>query len=160
MIPPMWQFIKFCLIVLRAGLIQSGSGHLLLLLHSSPGVGVPRLIGIGGSLTAPPLPHHRTYGSRIRRFGSLSIITMPRRSPQALRLPSQARSGMGTHRPEELPFTTVQAFPDSRCQVLCPLLTAAGRSERLSPPSANFRGTPLPRASRSSPGVSLNTVCA
>jgi len=43
MIPPMWQFIKFCLIVLRAGLIQSGSGHLLLLLHSSPGVGVPRL---------------------------------------------------------------------------------------------------------------------
>ena len=43
MIPPMWQFIKFCLIVLRAGLIQSGSGHLLLLLYSSPGVGVPRL---------------------------------------------------------------------------------------------------------------------
>src|SRR5215510_7046121 len=28
-----------------------------------------RIIGIGGSLTAPPLPHHRTYGSRIRRFG-------------------------------------------------------------------------------------------
>ena len=25
-----------------------------------------------GSLTAPPLPHHRTYGSRIRRFGGLS----------------------------------------------------------------------------------------
>jgi hypothetical protein len=22
-----------------------------------------RLIGIGGSLAAPPLPHHRTYGS-------------------------------------------------------------------------------------------------
>jgi len=29
-------------------------------------------IGIGGSLTTPPLPHHRTYGSRIRRFGGLS----------------------------------------------------------------------------------------
>jgi hypothetical protein len=25
-------------------------------------------IGIGGRLTTPPLPHHRTYGSRIRRF--------------------------------------------------------------------------------------------
>src|SRR5947207_2639900 len=29
-------------------------------------------IGIGESLAAPPLPHHRTYGSRIRRFGELS----------------------------------------------------------------------------------------
>ena len=29
-------------------------------------------IGIGGSLAAPPLPHHRTYGSRIRRFGGFS----------------------------------------------------------------------------------------
>src|SRR5438045_9104026 len=29
-------------------------------------------IAIGGSLAAPPLPHHRTYGSRIRRFGELS----------------------------------------------------------------------------------------
>jgi hypothetical protein len=26
-------------------------------------------IGIGGGLTTSPLPHHRTYGSRIRRFG-------------------------------------------------------------------------------------------
>ena len=26
-------------------------------------------IGIGRGLTASPLPHHRTYGSRIRRFG-------------------------------------------------------------------------------------------
>jgi hypothetical protein len=30
------------------------------------------LIGIGRGLTASPLPHHRTYGSRIRRFGRLS----------------------------------------------------------------------------------------
>jgi hypothetical protein len=28
-------------------------------------------IGIGGSLAAPALPHHRTYGSRLRRFGGL-----------------------------------------------------------------------------------------
>ena len=26
------------------------------------------LIGIGGHLTVPPLPHHRAYGSRTRRF--------------------------------------------------------------------------------------------
>ena len=26
-------------------------------------------IGIGGHLTAPPLPHHRAYGSVPRRFG-------------------------------------------------------------------------------------------
>jgi hypothetical protein len=26
-------------------------------------------MGIGRGLTASPLPHHRTYGSRIRRFG-------------------------------------------------------------------------------------------
>ena len=30
------------------------------------------LIGIGRGLATPLLPHHRTYGSRIRRFGRLS----------------------------------------------------------------------------------------
>src|SRR5882672_6232058 len=29
-------------------------------------------IGIGGVVTHAPLPHHRTCGSRIRRFGGLS----------------------------------------------------------------------------------------
>jgi hypothetical protein len=29
-------------------------------------------IGIGGRLAAPPLPHHRAYGSVPRRFGGLS----------------------------------------------------------------------------------------
>jgi hypothetical protein len=36
-------------------------------------------IGIGGSLTTPPLPHHRTYGSRIRRFGGLSGHLLPQK---------------------------------------------------------------------------------
>jgi hypothetical protein len=31
-----------------------------------------RRIGIGGNLAAPALPHHRTYGSRLRRFGGFS----------------------------------------------------------------------------------------
>src|SRR4249919_2862547 len=30
------------------------------------------LIGIGGHLAMPPLPHHRAYGSVPRRFGGLS----------------------------------------------------------------------------------------
>src|SRR5947209_7579504 len=30
-----------------------------------------KAIGIGGTVTCPPLPHHRTSGSRIRRFGRL-----------------------------------------------------------------------------------------
>src|SRR4029453_5290977 len=32
------------------------------------------LIGIGGGLTTSPLPHHRTFGSRIRRFGRFSML--------------------------------------------------------------------------------------
>src|SRR5208337_2896944 len=30
------------------------------------------MIGIGGAVARPPLPHHRTYGARIRRFRDLS----------------------------------------------------------------------------------------
>ena len=40
----------------------------------SPGVSIvpgrqPPVIGIGGHLAMPPLPHHRAYGSVPRRFG-------------------------------------------------------------------------------------------
>ena len=35
--------------------------------------GSPPSIGIGGHLAAPPLPHHRAYGSVPRRFGGLSV---------------------------------------------------------------------------------------
>jgi hypothetical protein len=38
------------------------------------------IIGIGRSLAAPLLPHHRTYGSRIRQFGGLSGQSSPRPS--------------------------------------------------------------------------------
>lgn len=33
----------------------------------------PQEIGIGGSLAAPALPHHRAYGSVPRRFGWLNV---------------------------------------------------------------------------------------
>jgi len=36
------------------------------------GLGVCFAIGIGGAVARPPLPHHRTYGARIRRFRDLS----------------------------------------------------------------------------------------
>src|SRR5271157_2113968 len=35
------------------------------------------LIGIGGSLAAPPLPHHRAYGSVPRRFDRVRRLTRP-----------------------------------------------------------------------------------
>src|SRR5262249_43821049 len=35
------------------------------------------LIGIGGSLAAPPLPHHRAYGSVPRRFARVKRSTRP-----------------------------------------------------------------------------------
>jgi hypothetical protein len=38
--------------------------------HSDEGSFVPE-IGIGGSLAAPPLPHHLAYGSVPRRFEKL-----------------------------------------------------------------------------------------
>src|SRR5262249_44581264 len=39
--------------------------------------GLTMLIGIGGSLAAPPLPHHRAYGSAPRRFDRVKRLTMP-----------------------------------------------------------------------------------
>ena len=43
-------------------------------IHDGAPGGVPGdsgVIGVGGGLTPPVLPHHRTYGSRIRRFFSV-----------------------------------------------------------------------------------------
>src|SRR6266480_8008024 len=38
-------------------------GSIATSVDASPKSALPSLIGIGGSLAAPPLPHHRTYGS-------------------------------------------------------------------------------------------------
>jgi hypothetical protein len=46
-----------------------------------------RKIGIGGHLAVPPLPHHRAYGSRTRRFDWVKlgrIRNMARLSPWRL----------------------------------------------------------------------------
>ena len=76
------------------------------------------LIGIGGSLAAPPLPHHRTYGSRIRRFGKVSQLTsstgrlLPMSQPWFHPLPSRVARMLSRmrylvwlcRRPSPLPF--------------------------------------------------------
>jgi hypothetical protein len=65
MSPPLWC-IQFCLRVLRAGLIQLGSGHLLWLLPSSPGVGVARLTSAlsGPGPTVPVRLHPKPQAGR------------------------------------------------------------------------------------------------
>jgi hypothetical protein len=106
-----------------------------------------RRIGIGRDLAASPLPHHRTYGSRIRRFGRLSQgdtrtptgVSAPGmpvvRSSQASNLPANASpDAIGPLHPRRPLLSTVQAFPPLRV-VLCRLLTSAGRSGQLAPPS-------------------------
>jgi hypothetical protein len=105
------------------------------------------LIGIGRDLAASPLPHHRTYGSRIRRFGRLSQgdtrtptgVSAPGmpvvRSSQASNLPANASPDtIGPLHPRRQLLSTVQAFPPLRV-VLCRLLTSAGRSGQIAPPS-------------------------
>ena len=89
-------------------------------------------IGIGRGLTASPLPHHRTYGSRLRRFGRLSIgYTAP---PPARRLPAcQPRvHPSGRASPDPAPDALAPLHPGPR------LRSTVGRSRRA--------GGPMPAA--------------
>jgi hypothetical protein len=145
------------------------------------------LIGIGRGLTASPLPHHRTYGSRIRRFGGWSQGHHPNRGIASRRAsgefipdarhkaqhlagrhraaPRQAttplhRSGLRPTRVAAPPicYPAFRPWGASRASpapgLLCPLLTSAGRSGRIAPPSV------LSRTPRRSPVVSCHTVGA
>src|SRR5262245_22443441 len=145
-----------------------------------------RLIGIGRGLTAAPLPHHRTDGSRLRRFGRLRqgepspqpehrfpecqqpvhprcwghaphlAGCHPAAPPQAT--PPVHHSGLRPPRVTAWPlcypaFRPWGASPASPAPgLLCPLLTPAGRSGRITPPSV------LARISRRAPAVSCHTV--
>jgi hypothetical protein len=51
-------------------------------------------IGIGGGLTTSPLPHHRTCGSRIRRFGRFGMLTHAKALAGGSPRPHNARSGL------------------------------------------------------------------
>ena len=58
---------NWCLVGLIAGgiLLSPIFGFLMALVVD---ILIGLLIGIGGHLAVPPLPHHRAYGSRTRRF--------------------------------------------------------------------------------------------
>jgi hypothetical protein len=119
-------------------------------------------IGIGRGLTASPLPHHRTYGSRLRRCGRLrqgatrtptgasapgvSVVS----SSQASDLPANASPDtIGPLHSKRRLLSTVRVFPPLRV-VRCRLLTSAGRSGRIAPPSVRASDTPpLCRGQRS-----------
>ena len=131
-----------------------------------------------------PLPHHRTNGSRIRRFGrlgrerpahtaatapqpeSLLVARQPRfhPSPRA-RAPKTRRMHYRCSLPSEYPSLsspsrdTVRVFGQLH-DLLYPLQTSLPWSERIAPPSANFFRTRNPRARERSPGVRLRTVGA
>jgi|SRR6266540_1758387 len=136
--------------------------------------------GIGGGLTTPPLPHHRTNGSRIRRFGRLSQCTattqaahqperpllprQPRFHPiEALARRMQYRSSLAIdYSSLLLPSRgSVRAFSLQKTQdLLRPLQTSFSRSEGIASPSANFFRTRNPRARERSPGVRPRTFRA
>ena len=114
-----------------------------------------------GAGSPRPLPHHRTYGSRIRRFGRWSQgETSPR--PERLLPACQPRvhpRGRASFVPSPDAISplhtrprlssTVRAFPPLRV-VLCRLLTSARRSGRIPPPSVLHEDTPqISRGQRS-----------
>ena len=110
-------------------------------------LGLGGLIGIGRGLTASPLPHHRTYGSRIRRCGRLS---QGETSPQPVRSSPGVPAASSSQRPSiarPLAGCPLAAPPQAatplyrsglqhaRACLLCRLLTSARRSGRITPSS-------------------------
>jgi hypothetical protein len=112
-------------------------------------------IGIGGAVTCSPLPHHRTGGSRIRRFDKLiphtsnvgwAFAVWGRRGGftsrvsircgfTALCLPKARRSGMASAIPPSRPkhyWPFLSFGPSPLTRLLRPLLTSTVRSEHLS----------------------------
>ncbi len=121
-----------------------------------------RPIGIGRGLAAPLLPHHRTFGSRIRRFGRFSqgdVYTptgvsspgapaasssqMPDTSPTPRRMPSH-RSAAGDY--SSLPFGP--SAKDVAARPIC-FSTFRFRSASLASPASHLLCPLLTSATRS-----------
>src|ERR1700730_19235434 len=81
------------------------------------------MIGIGGRLAAPPLPHHRAYGSVPRRFESLADTSRTRtggrdlkyalESPNERALLRASRQGLFHCRLDADAFGPSRDLPDS-----------------------------------------------
>jgi hypothetical protein len=124
-----------------------------------------RRIGIGRGLTASPLPHHRTYGSRIRRFGRLrqgdTRTPTGASSPGVPAASSSQRSSLarplaGCHLAAPQQATTLfhrSGLQRAIARLRCRLLTSAGRSRRIAPPSVLCQDTP--QISRGKPSYRL-----
>jgi hypothetical protein len=105
------------------------------------------LIGIGRGLAASPLPHHRTYASRLRRFGRLSqgkTRTPTGASSPGVPAASSSQRPSLAHPPAGCYLAAPQqattrghrsGLRPARAGLRCCLLTAAGRSGRSAPPS-------------------------
>jgi hypothetical protein len=112
------------------------------------------LLGRAMGLTASPLPHHRTYGSRRRRFGRFSQgdddTPSGASSPgvpaaNSFQVPDIARQFAGYYLATPLRPTIPRYHSGLRhapVYLLCPLLTAAVRSGRMAPPSGLDQDTP------------------
>ena len=106
-----------------------------------------RSFGIGRSLTALPLPHHRTNGSRIRRFGRLSQMCTAYRPCTPTGASYSSRTNVGF-----IPATRLAPHGLAGCNAVVPWQATSplfqsprgepfGPSARLAPPtmpSADF----------------------
>ena len=119
-----------------------------------------RRIGIGGGLTTSPLPHHRTYGSRIRRFGRFSILAHAQALAGGSPRQHNARSGTLPCKRHLLSLYDRSGLRLRSAQPTMPSADFSPGSGRITPPSARFRGTPLPWAPERPPAVSGHTVRA
>ena len=149
-------------------------GFLLDLFH----ITVSGIIGRGGNLAVPPLPHHRTYGSRIRRSGRAiqrGKCPLTGRSSRRAITPvsSLTLSGSDSRLTDALPgFFTARTFLSFH--PLAGNRSGLRRSHLLNIPSADFSfaiypisqrsasfsRTQLPKAQRRSPGVRHRTFRA
>lgn len=113
------------------------------------------LIGIGGGLTTSPLPHHRTYGARIRRFGRLSILAGAK--ALADRSPRQPHARSGT-----LPCQRVVLSLDDRAGLRpaagAPTLPSADSSPAISTDDSALRPLPWHATSLSTAEASRGTL--
>src|SRR5712692_1174455 len=120
------------------------------------------LIGIRGALTASPLPHHRTFASRIRRFGSLSIITYTKTfssgSPPPLQSP-HLRTGMWSHRPEDTSLYYRSGLPSTHAEIPCLSLTPRAPSDRIAPLLVVCQSSFSERETPTHPTASLGPAC-